>query len=280
MMSWVDTIRTTRINWQFQPQQTQHLWLAVVVMLVLLGANAVLQLVFAVGVEVFILGADGAKLLQGHINNLDEFAKASMIGLLPASLAVIGLAFYCARFGKAGERADLLLHWPGVGLGRLVLIVILFAALMYFFMFASFTILGIDPQSYAPSADGFSQDASRAGLVEKALADLADEPMLFALAVPGVIFAVPIAEELIFRGAIFSALAASPVGRMGAVVITAALWSLAHSVSAPWLFVAMLFAMGLLLGLLLLKFGSLWIPIACHSVWNALSSLVLFGTSQ
>ena len=89
--------------------------------------------------------------------------------------------------------------------------------------------------------------------------------------------AAPLTEELLFRGALFSAIASSRLGRIGAVMITAALWALAHATSAPLLFVGILFVMGICLGLLLLRFGSLWVTIACHASWNAMSSLALFG---
>jgi membrane protease YdiL (CAAX protease family) len=34
------------------------------------------------------------------------------------------------------------------------------------------------------------------------------------------------------------------------------------------------------LGLLLLRFGSLWVPIACHSLWNALTSFAFLGAQN
>ena len=101
---------------------------------------------------------------------------------------------------------------------------------------------------------------------------------MFALALPGIILGAPLAEELIFRGPLFAALRTTWIGKTGAVVLTAAGWSLIHGASAPWLFVGIIFVMGLVLGLLLLRFGSLWVTIVCHCVWNSLSSLAIFGT--
>jgi len=38
-----------------------------------------------------------------------------------------------------------------------------------------------------------------------------------------------------------------------------------------------LFIMGLVLGWLRLRFGSIWVPIVCHSVWNLLACFALFN---
>ncbi len=82
---------------------------------------------------------------------------------------------------------------------------------------------------------------------------------------------------MIFRGALFSALRHSWVGKTGAVVITAAAWAVIHAMGAPWLFVFIIFIMGLCLGWLLLRFGSLTLTIICHACWNLVSSLAIFG---
>ncbi len=109
------------------------------------------------------------------------------------------------------------------------------------------------------------------------MSDLADEPLLFALALPGVALAVPMAEEFIFRGALFSMLRQSWFGKTGAVIISAAAWAVVHGGAAPWLFVFVIFIMGLLLGMLLLRFGSLWVTVVVHAVWNGFTSLAILG---
>ena len=152
-----------------------------------------------------------------------------------------------------------------------------FALAVYGLYFLTFRLLGIDPKDYAPTSGGLEDKASMAGMIEKVLADLADEPLLFAMAVPGIAIFVPIAEELIFRGAIFSALVNSWFGRSGAVLITSAIWAVIHGATAPWLFVGIIFLMGIVLGILLLRFGSLWVTIVCHCMWNALTTLSIFG---
>jgi len=38
--------------------------------------------------------------------------------------------------------------------------------------------------------------------------------------------------------------------------------------------------MGLVFSWMLYRFGSLWLTMACHTVWNTIYSLVIFGTIQ
>ena len=101
-------------------------------------------------------------------------------------------------------------------------------------------------------------------MVEKVMADLSDEPLLFALALPGVTLLCRSWKRLCFAGRLFSALRNSWFGKTGAVFITAAAWAVVHGMAAPWLFVFIIFVMGLVLGWLLLRFGSLWVTIVCH----------------
>jgi uncharacterized protein len=53
-------------------------------------------------------------------------------------------------------------------------------------------------------------------------------------------------------------------------------WAIIH-VTQPWINIALIFFMGLVLGGLLLRFGSIWVPVACHCVWNLLTTIMLFN---
>jgi membrane protease YdiL (CAAX protease family) len=86
----------------------------------------------------------------------------------------------------------------------------------------------------------------------------------------------PIAEELIFRGQLFTALRQSRLGFSGATVVTALAWSLLH-VTEPWLTVGLIFGMGLVFGWMMYRFGSLWVTLACHALWNTSYSLLIFS---
>jgi uncharacterized protein len=205
-----------------------------------------------------------------------QIAKAAIVGMLPAGLVVAALCYWCAGLMNSTGDRGIPLRWPDMGSGGWIITTVGFIVFLYFVYVLIFYVLGIDPQTYAPTAEGVNDQTSMSGMVEKTMADLADEPVLFAMAFAGVVVGAPLSEELLFRGALFSALRNSWFGKSGAVVITAALWALVHGASAPWLFVCVIFIMGLALGVLLLRFGSLWVTIIVHAVWNAATTLTIF----
>ena len=47
-------------------------------------------------------------------------------------------------------------------------------------------------------------------------------------------------------------------------------------ITEPWLAVGIIFVMGLVLGALLIRFGSLWVTMACHGIWNGVYALMIF----
>jgi uncharacterized protein len=256
---------------------TGQWWVWVLLFLLLqIGALFFVQGVTAVVAYAAIYGAM-PEMSQIGSDLMAKFAKASIVGMFPASCIMALFSWWCAgRANKTGQRG-IPLHRPDMGFAGWAITIIGVIIFLYAVYMLTFYVLGIDPKTYAPTADGVNDATSASGLVEKTLADLADEPLLFALALPGIILGAPLSEELIFRGALFAAIRNSWFGQTGAVVITAALWALIHGASAPWLFVFVIFIMGLLLGWLLLRFGSLWVTIVVHAAWNAFSTLAIFG---
>jgi membrane protease YdiL (CAAX protease family) len=84
----------------------------------------------------------------------------------------------------------------------------------------------------------------------------------------------PLSEELMFRGFLFSGLAKSRLGLLGTGVLTAAGWTALHAgYSAAGLMEV--FLIGLYFSWLLVRTGSLWVPIFCHAVYNTVVGLVL-----
>lgn len=84
----------------------------------------------------------------------------------------------------------------------------------------------------------------------------------------------PLSEELLFRGFLFSALAQTRLGPLGATALTTAAWTALHgNYSAFGMFeVAVI---GCFLSWLLWRTGSLWVPIFCHAVYNSALTLML-----
>jgi membrane protease YdiL (CAAX protease family) len=88
------------------------------------------------------------------------------------------------------------------------------------------------------------------------------------------IVAAPLFEEILFRGFLFAGVCASRLGNAGAVLATSAAWTAIHTqYEAPEL--ALIFVLGLLLGLARLRTGSIYAPLAMHAANNALSALEL-----
>ena len=150
-----------------------------------------------------------------------------------------------------------------------------FMVAMYAAIIAIVLIFQIDMSQYTPGPDGQSPKTGSAGAVKEAMFDIANEPWLFLLVFPSVAIGAPRAEEVIFRGQLFSALSSTRIGPFGTTLLTALMWSMLH-VTEPWLSIGLIFVMGLIFGWLMVRFGSLWLTIACHGLWNGLYSLLIF----
>jgi len=94
-------------------------------------------------------------------------------------------------------------------------------------------------------------------------------PVLFGIAV--VVFA-PAFEETFFRGFLFAGLRQSPIGTAGAVALTAAMWTLLH-IQYEASGMSIIFFLGIVLGIVRYKTGSLWTVILIHALWNLFAVL-------
>ncbi len=88
---------------------------------------------------------------------------------------------------------------------------------------------------------------------------------LLALVVLG-----PLFEEVLFRGFMFAGLRHSRLGNPGAIVVTAVLWAAIH-LQYDIYGIATIFAMGILLGVVRMKTGSLYLTFALHATVNLLA---------
>jgi uncharacterized protein len=92
-------------------------------------------------------------------------------------------------------------------------------------------------------------------------------PALFWIAM--VVFA-PAFEEALFRGFLFIGLKESRVGSIGAIIITAMIWAVLHIQYDPTIMVV-IFALGIVMGVVRLKTGSIKSTFLIHVTWNLLA---------
>ncbi len=101
---------------------------------------------------------------------------------------------------------------------------------------------------------------------------------LWPLALVVIVIGAPLSEEFLFRGFLFSALARSPLGLVGAAVVNSAMWASLHVYS--WQGVLTIFGLGLMLSYLLVRSGSIWLPVAAHAAFNFCSFLLMMQALQ
>lgn len=235
--------------------------------LLLVAANQLLQAGFGFLALSTVAGAG--------MSDQRQVIKAFMIGILPASLVTAAIALMLARVRGGTAAAVLALRWPALGLGGWLIVIGAFLTIMYAAIVVIVTVFGIDLTQYTPGPGGKSPEGGSAGIVKEAMFDIANEPRLFVLVFLSVAIGAPLSEELIFRGQIFAALAQTRLGLSGTTLVTSIAWALLHA-TEPWLSVGLIFIMGLAFGFLLIRYGSLWVTIICHGVWNAIYSLAIF----
>jgi uncharacterized protein len=125
----------------------------------------------------------------------------------------------------------------------------------------------------------FSGDLHTTGEVERQTAGLPKTSLALFIVPLAVGIGAPLVEEFLFRGPLFVRLRQTAIGDLGTLVLTSGIWAAIH-VGQPTINVITLFLMGLALGTLLLRFGSIWVPIACHCVWNTIASAALLNADK
>jgi membrane protease YdiL (CAAX protease family) len=84
--------------------------------------------------------------------------------------------------------------------------------------------------------------------------------------------AVPIGEEIAFRGFLFRGWAAARPGPVGAIALTALCWTILHF-QHDWFFILQVFVVGLVLGFLRWSSGSTTLTIILHGIMNLVELL-------
>ena len=100
----------------------------------------------------------------------------------------------------------------------------------------------------------------------------ADSLFSWLIRLAGIGFGAAVSEELLFRGVILTGL--RPLGRGGAILVSALLFTVMHGLLLPNYFVA-----GVVLGLAATATGSILIPISIHLFHNV-ASLLLFNLAD
>lgn len=90
-----------------------------------------------------------------------------------------------------------------------------------------------------------------------------------------VVLAAPLLEELLFRGWLLHAWSRPPLGRGGAVLISAAVFTALHAGQYHAVQLGELFVFALMLGAARLHGRSLYLPLALHAANNALAAAVV-----
>jgi uncharacterized protein len=163
----------------------------------------------------------------------------------PIMIAVLAIAVWLARSDLSDYFA---LKWPSahdlaVGIAALVVLIAAGDALLYFS--GRDLVTGFQLQSYTTAA--------AAGWL----------PAMFAAA----IVIAPAGEEAMFRGFLFRGWARSPRSLWPAIVVISILWAMLH-IQYDWTGVLQIFVIGLFLGWMRARSGSLVLTFLLHALFN------------
>ena len=216
-----------------------------------IAAWLAVQFLVFIGLLVYMGVGDDAT--AHEIDTLSSHAVVISFVAIVAAPAEIGIIAPAIHFARCRFSDSVALAWPRrrellIGIGLLVLMLPLADLSAY-----------LSGRAIVPP---FVVEAYRSAR------DSGTLPLLFlALAV-----AAPVTEEIVFRGFLYRGYAASRVGPAGAILIPAALWSVMH-LQYEAFFIFQIFLLGVVLGWLRWRTGSLWLTIILHAIINAASLL-------
>jgi membrane protease YdiL (CAAX protease family) len=170
-------------------------------------------------------------------------AAGTVARVLAPAVALAALVLVLRRRGRSLEE-ELALRWPGI-----------VAALPWLAAFGVLVALEarLEPLLGIPPAEPWG---SRYAAGERALRVL------------GIVLVAPVAEELIFRGALFTRLARTRLGAAGAVVTTAVAFAGLH-VQYGLSALALILVDGIFYGSARARTRSSLVPLLCHMLGNA-----------
>jgi uncharacterized protein len=188
--------------------------------------------------------ADSASLGSGLVISL-----SAMMGL-PAALLALWLATSLARTPFADYLALRGTSWKNF-LGGAIALMILIAAWD-----------GVSRAMGRDAAPDFM-----IGVLKSAQDEGALWLLVFAFCV-----AAPITEEFLVRGFLYRGWSESFLRPVGAIVLSSLVWTAMH-LQYDWFFFGEIFTIGLLLGALRYRTGSLWLTVFVHGLNNLLATL-------
>jgi membrane protease YdiL (CAAX protease family) len=86
-----------------------------------------------------------------------------------------------------------------------------------------------------------------------------------------IVAAAPLSEELLFRGFMFTGLAESRLGWSGAIALSSIAWTALH-IQYDMFQIGEMFVLGIVLGWLRRRSGSIWVPFIIHGLNNLIAS--------
>jgi len=240
-------------------QRDQRLWggwasvgLGAVVFIVDQFVQTIVALFFAI----FMLFDQGGQRFNtfDFINRLNNDGLMLSLAVILGSLASTGLIIIFIRIRKVSISEYLGLHritlkTVGLSLGSVIII-------MGFSILAS--IFAGQPQESDPISNAYQNTPA---------------PWLFWLAI--VAFA-PVFEEILFRGFLFASLKQSVLGPIWTIILTAGVFAALHAFQYKSVeTLGLIFILGVVLGIVRYKTGSLWNSIMLHSFWNLIQMIIL-----
>jgi uncharacterized protein len=183
----------------------------------------------------------------------------SVIMGLPAVLAALWLAIRLSRTPFADYLALRWTSWTNLLIG----VVALFVVVMGWDLISRVTGREVTP--------GFMGD-----VLQSARADGALWLLVIAFCV-----AAPITEEFFARGFLYRGWSESFLRPAGAIILSSLVWTALH-LQYDWFFLGEVFSIGLLLGYLRYRSGSIWLTVILHGLNNlaaVVQTLLLAGSS-
>lgn len=196
----------------------------------------------------------------GELEAMSAVRLASYFAAFQSTAVVLTVLAGRLLSRKMGRPA-LALTWPRGGASTLVLAVI---ALLAIATAATLFVYTVDKEALASDLRPFAELARSRGWWVLLLA-------------AGV--GAPLAEELLFRGFLFSGLRGSPLGFFGAALVSAVFWTSLHMTYSVY-GLALLLVIGIYFAWLRERSGSIIPSMTAHGVYNALIVIALSLTPE